>query len=491
MYKNQPENTDLIIAYIIFFGAISIASSSYLGLYGDHTWRQADVYSHILGFIESSEFRPFDSFTNGSRSVFDIPIYQWCIAKLSSVTDIEPLVICRLMNLACWIITTTSGIKIINLYENNKTSSIVFLLFMINSSLFIHYFSVPLPDILSLSLCTVALYKILSRSPNCYTISFILFLIATLIKSPISFTFCIYYIFLMIIDDRKKDEEYSYIFLSYKNIIYFCSLGIIALFSEYLRKILINDYQVGFAQNPLWYFGELRLRASKEFWYFFLKNSNEIYLGIFLYLATTISTLCFIFSKRKENKALILASIGSFLISWLVFSNVYYRHNYYLLPSAYLLFISLAIASGELAKRAVLSVKIINTYKYQILFTAIFISSVILLKLTFNNSKTRVNQFNAMEYLLKNKSIISVVENSHPNDPTLGGLLSKKIEMVKIEVFEENCLEFIKNKQALLIKHESNCLESNENKNIFKYLINRNNTKLIERIIINDKNQHE
>lgn len=91
----------VLILFFVLIATVYILTGAYIGVTGSHTWRQADVYGHILGFMQYKNFQPFDSFIMGKRAIFDIPIYQWIIAKTALLTHFDPLVVTTVLTICC------------------------------------------------------------------------------------------------------------------------------------------------------------------------------------------------------------------------------------------------------------------------------------------------------------------------------------------------------------------------------------------------------
>ena len=149
------------LAVCLFVGVVYIASSAYLGINGHASWRQALTYGHILGFTGDKGFMPFDLFTlsSGARFVFDMPLYQYLIAKASLLTGGDPLVMARFVNLVLWLLTAFAGYGLCRALSAapasrapSASAGTAFFLLLATSPLVLHYYSVPLPDTMALAL---------------------------------------------------------------------------------------------------------------------------------------------------------------------------------------------------------------------------------------------------------------------------------------------------------------------------------------------------
>jgi hypothetical protein len=162
-----------------------ILTTAYLGIHGSHVWRQADSYAHILGFLQEEGLSPLQNFW-GVRRIYDIPVYQLIVALLSTTLHLEPLAAARLLNCFLHSLSAVAGIYIVRRFTTRGGTA--FLVLFSASPHFLHYYTTPLPDILSIALSLVCLAAILS-GPSLHPALLLFWIIAVLIKSPIPFVF--------------------------------------------------------------------------------------------------------------------------------------------------------------------------------------------------------------------------------------------------------------------------------------------------------------
>ncbi len=456
----------LFIIVLLLIASIYILSGAYVGINGHHSWRQADVYGHILGFLHYKDFTPFDRFLDG-HAVFDIPIYQWIIAKVSYVTNIDSLVVANVLSYTYWLISIISGYVLSNSI-GKKYTGIIFLFLMSTSPLILHYFSVPLPDTMSIAFSLASITILQKNGINLYSVIIIvpLFIIATLIKSPIPFIFIIFYTVYLFFRDYDKKNIFLFIRNNSKYILLLFLLFIIAIFAELLRKHLLgNLHDIGFAQNPIQYFGSLELRLSKVFWETIVirLNSAGPYMFSIIYLITII--LALIMTRSKNLLVVTMSSLLTFGIGWLTFSNLYKIHDYYELPVTIIIFISFSISVSyilEIVREKWFSENVILKVTAIILVSLMTIH--LLMTQKYISNRHRVDFVKSVEFILKKENIFLHVMEKSQNNPTFAGMVSTKTKQVTLKEFNKNCDYYFNTYKSILIEGTSQCLEKNNKK---------------------------
>ncbi|MCA8835510.1 MAG: hypothetical protein K8953_10550 [Proteobacteria bacterium] len=479
----------LEIIALAAFGFIAfgyIISSAYLGLSGDHLGRQATTYGAILGFMEFKNFTSYDLFLLNIKEIHDIPIYQYIIAKAALLTKTDPLVTVRFANLSLWLIAAISGYKFCR-HVSTPLAGIIFVFLIATSPLILHYYSVPLQDVMAITFSLVglfALYKYELRWRGfLYALPFLA--IATLIKSPVPFVFVVFYATYIVLSATYKNTSLRAMLVKYAPFIATLMVALfLALLAEQLRTFLLDKEFIGVITQAEWYFGTWKLRTSAEFWQILWGRSNFSGPFAFGYIYLfTITIACFI--KPKKNHIVITVSaLVAFFAGWLIFSSVYYWHDYYQLPVAIIIFISFAVSLSHIL--AYITDKIPTTHHQKNLAT-IGVVMVILLSLfqvmtqdtfaeerrkTSWEDRTRITPFRSIEYALRNQDVFLYVVSPPPyytapmhitpTNPTLGGLVSTKYDSVDKATFEDNCVGYIKKYAAILATSYSECLVNNK-----------------------------
>jgi len=462
------------ITLILFFTLIStiyILTGAHADITGNHIWRQADVYGHILGFMDYKNFQVFDRFIIDQKAVYDIPIYQWIIAKVSLATRLDPLVVTNVLGYFLWIITAVSGYMISNIL-GKQFAGLSFLFFLSTSSLILHYYSVPLPDTLSIALALLAILILLHYKLGYKSILFAtpFFVVATLIKSPIVFILVLFYLLFILFAHQSTTPSPPKTSIK-KNLPLFLLIVILlisVITAELLRKHLMGGIDgLGFAQDPLWYFGSLELRTQAIFWHTLLSHLDNS--GIYPFSIVYIVTILFSFFAHRDRNlvAVVFSAILTFLAGWLIFSNLYLQHDYYKLPATVVLFVSLSVSVSYIIDY--LYTKYINDMHLSraIVVPLIAIATLfILFTQDFISHRGQTGITTKTKDILKPYNMFVDITNRNGDNPSLGGQLGTKYMMMDADTFSNNCLTNILHYGAIVAPKNNQCLQQN------KYLFN-------------------
>lgn len=343
----EVKRRHLIAAFIlVLIASCAISSAAYLGINGNHVFRQSDSLSAILSFSGWKGLAQMESFS-GSPSWFATPLYELIVSIAASVTGLKgaegALAAAVFTDLACFWLLLLSGYR---LAERMGLGSGVILIFLLATSpLYLHYYSVPLPDTLALALSVTAVS--LLTDERCGAVrsgcAIIALSAACLIKSPVPFVLMAFFLTreALLGNLRKRWRLLALVSLA---------ALVSALLPEYLRNRFLGSDNAFFAQDPVWYFGTADERLSMRFW---KTMSNRVTkaapfraLGA-LYAAAAGLGLVWCIWKRKLSAA--LPFIVSFLSGWLVFANVFFRHDYYSLPTDFIFLLAVSLcAAGAL-----------------------------------------------------------------------------------------------------------------------------------------------
>ena len=453
----------VVIGILCVIAGISIIETAYLGINGHHTFRQADSYGYILGALELRNFDLFDLFSArapwGERAVFDLPIYEYSIALLSSFLDKDPLVAARYFNLILWVITAFFGYRITTVIAN-QFAGLSFVALFATSPLFLHYFSSILPDNLAIAFSMVATALLVKENRNWKTFVAALFFIvvASAVKSPVPFIFVVFSTCYITLSALQVKDKKGLMLLA----IFLVGTLAVALFIEIYRGWLMSE--VGSESGHLWgwYFGSWSLRASKEFWIVILARFNGWQPPYFFVIFGVIVTFFLTLDRNAKTSKVLISGILAFFAGWLVFSNVYKIHDYYQLPVALVVFISAAALVGSfirmLEKRAVGGFTVPVTYAFRVILMVAFFYQMITVDSLSN--KTRINFWNIVEYSLRQQEVFLLVANK-TNNPAVGGYVGTKFVGITSTEFEGNCKEYLMQYGAVLFEGvDSACIES-------------------------------
>jgi hypothetical protein len=457
----------LIILFVIIAGT-HIISAAYLGINGAHAFRQADVYANILGLLDQKNFNLYDLFTPrqpwGNKAIFDFPLYSYLVAKASGLFGIDPLVTVRYINLLIWSLTAYSGFRL-SRFLGYELSGLVFISLLASSPLFLHYFSVPLPDNLALmlSLCAVVIVLEKSKSRVALSIAFLLLMAAALIKSPIPFVFIVFMsVFLMYSQQHYKAGSFSDIVNKHGDFYVFLFLCLIAtLIIEAYRGRMIDELS---SKSHIWhwYFGDLKLRISSDFWSRIIGRFNEWGPGSFSYLTLCTFAASLLVGRGRIQLAILLAACSAFLAGWLIFANVYYVHDYYQLSVAVIIFVAFSVSISSLIHALLkyqLAAKFIpGAFSFIVAFAFLYQFATA----KSYSIRTRTDLWRTLEYALRDDQEFLFVTkvSSAGQSPEVGGRVSTKFTTLEKIKFEELCdMNLAKHRSVLVEGQESDCLE--------------------------------
>jgi len=387
-----------------------VLSASYVGLNGGQLWRQADVYAHILGFAGVKGLVPFQDFL-GQRSVYDIPVYEYLIAKIAVLLRADALVVTRCVNALLWLLSAFAGWRIVERFE--RRSGIIFLFLISTSPLLLHYFSVPMPNTMALAFSMLALSLLLE--PNLgggrAALACALLAVAALIKSPVPFVFLVFYTTYLgagVLLGRETAVLSLRAHWRYVTGPLLVAL-VCAVLAELLRNRILGQEMLRFAQDPGWYFGAVELRTSAALWATMLQrfvNASTRYCG-YLYLALLAIA---IHPAFKLDRVAILAAVVAFLSGWLVFPLLSRVHDYYQLPGTIIAYLVIAMAArgvwtfltGKLPSLAARSIRGLE-YEHLLVIGLTGMALLSTVAMRGLGEPSRTSLFDAVEQALRNE----------------------------------------------------------------------------------------
>ena len=455
----------ITLAVFFLVTGMLIIGSAYLGINGHHDFRQADVYGHILGLLGERGFQPFDLFSArapwGDKAVFDLPVYQYLIAYFSRIFNQDSLVSVRYVNFFLWMITAFFGFRLCG-NIGHRFSGIIFIGIFASSPLFIHYFSVPLPDNLAIALSVMATALLLGYKGSWrgFAFAFPLLVIASAIKSPVTFVFIIFLTSYLLLSSSVVEFNFATILRQHSSLIIFlitCLLATIAL--EIYRGRLLSEIN---GQHHIWgwYFGPPSLRFSQDFWRTLAERFNLWVPPYFLYTYIAISVFSISQRRRTGNLAVVISALFAFLSGWLVFSNVYMIHDYYQMPVAIIMFISVSVSVSQMIETHIKSNYLAEKMESIIPVLVLVLFVYQLASQNYFSVKNRADFWKAAEYSLRNDDVFLFVSDKD-NNPAIGGRVSTKFVGITPREFEDNCDEFLHKHSSFLVDNaESKCLDS-------------------------------
>jgi hypothetical protein len=460
--KNFSERNTVFIL-VVLLGAFSIIGSSYVGLNGNHVFRQADAYAQILGFLGVKGIRPLSDFY-GKIVIYDVPIYQFIVAKLSLVTFAHPLVVVKYLDLFYWVILLWFGGNIS--YQLGGSREIFWSL-ITTSPLLLHYFACPLPDVMATSCSVAAIFILINEKKYIgwvYTFSsaFLLF-ISALIKSPIPFVFIIFYSVHILISGYRN----LYSLLTLRNIASYIAFSFAAVLAELIRKKILGTDVSGFAQDPSWYFGSIRQRISNDFWSMILDRVLEATAFHFIAYIGLIALIAYLFIRGAEAIKALMPFVAAFFSGWLVFSNVYFIHDYYEIPVTIMFFSAVSIAIKNIINYV--EVKQWFNIRTRTDFTLVTGAGILFLcacplLMVYGNKISDYQAesiWSSVRFALRDTDRLLWVGSGR--DPGVGGLAKTVLKQIDKTVLEKNCEKILSDNEAVLVRGKSTCLSDHKN----------------------------
>ena len=438
------------IPIIAGFAVVSIISASYVGLNGHHVWRQSDSYSQILGMLGQPGLGPLDLFAGG-RMIYDIPIYQMIVAGLSMITDGEPLLIARIFGAVLFVIFVFAGAKIANRMEPG--AGLVLAALLATSPLYLHYFATPLPDLLSLACSAVAVMLLVDSGHRArFWLVVSLLVISAFIKPPVTFVFIAFYVTWTLVNWRSTLSGQRSSWIRLGGLLAASLAGVII--SEFIR----HSYRCAVIGCNMpsrweWYFGLLTDRTSRATWSTVWNYTQQAFAFRWLTYVAVIALVLYLVLGRFEGFKLLLPPIVGFASGWLVFTKLFVWHDYYGLPTMFMLFMGISIAVGGLA--GVVAQRVDSLSKpAQLLMAPLLIVVAVPLMIVYGHKISSygvTSEGQAMRFILRDVEHFVFVSNEDPYNPEVGGQAAKPFTVFSQGEFERYCMEILRDERAVVI----------------------------------------
>ncbi|QTD47048.1 hypothetical protein [Ottowia testudinis] len=461
-YTSAAMSDRVLLLIFLFLASCSIIGASYVGINGAMPWRQADTYSQLLGFLGYKNLRPLDNFER-ITVVYDIPIYQYVVAKLSLIVRGDVLVVVRYFNLACWGVILLAGSKILRML--GARNQMYFLMLFTASPLVSHYFSTPLPDTLATAFSIMAVALMLENERTwmqCF-LACTLILLAALIKSPIPFVFVFLYFAIDVFGNCRHLKG----FLSIANLIFYSIALLGAAAAEIIRKNILSVDVKGFAQDPSWYFGTFALRRSIDFWMVFWSRLGESFPFKIIFYALVVCIVLYLLLLRKRGVAAMVPMLLAVLAGWLVFANVYFIHDYYQIPVSIVFFMACALAMDGIA--TAINSKIAKStrkgaFSLPPMFPQLVVIGITTVMMIYGRSigdRKTEGIYDSIAYAMRDVKQFVWVEPDYTG-PTMGGYVKTPYIRMDQEVLDAECSKVLKSNEAVVVNGWSACLQEHK-----------------------------
>jgi hypothetical protein len=434
-----------LAALIVMLGLLSIVSTAYTNLNGDHTWRQSDVYAQVLGMLGQRGLEPLGHF-NGPPVMYDVPLYQALVAVLSMATRGEPLLVVRLVNAGLWIAFMWAIYRVAESLAPRAGFIVVAL--VTASPLFRHYFSVPLPDNLALALAACGL--LLALEGRRWWVATSCFVVAALVKSPVPFVLLVFLAVWVLLSRswRKRSRRLL--------VLYGASL-LAALSAELIRLIAtpaIDGEKVSFFA-PAWYFGTLSDRFSIETWSTAARRTIVAFpttSNVTMVLLAGLILAAFLWVSRESWKVAVATAAG-FLSGWLVFTSVYVHHNYYGMPAELMVFLAISVIIASVVPKLPRA----GSLTPWLMVAAVLVSMVY----GPQNGDPRVTSFGDVAlFAMADRSEFLYASDESDVGPQMGGVAATRMVIVSLEQLDQQCDSLLRRYGAVIARGPSACLMS-------------------------------
>jgi hypothetical protein len=183
------------------------------------------------------------------------------------------------------------------------------------------------------------------------------------------------------------------------------------------------------------------------------RGSAEAFPFRWLAIAALIILVFYVLLRRFEAFRTLLPLGVGFMSGWLIFTNLYIIHDYYGLPTMFMLLVAVSIAIrgcvGQVAQR----VHFLNK-------SAAVLILVVPLMVVYGekiSSYSVTSEGEAMRFILRNVQHFVYVSNENPDDwsPIVGGLAAKPFILVSQGEFEHSCVEILREESAVVINRSN------------------------------------
>lgn len=415
-------------AVILGFAVLYIVAGAYQGIVDPFIWRQADAYSQILGFLGERGLSPLQKF-DGQTVMYDVPIYQALIAGAAWLTHIEPLAVVCVVNAALWVGLGWATYRLTEIMFG--AGGLIAAGLAAVSPLFLHYYSVPLPDAMALTLAMVGACLLLDGRTAAPAV---LFALAALIKSPVPFVILVTVAVWLVVTRSVRQR------LGACGIVY-GSAAVAAMAAEVARRIITPPTpESAAAFSPEWYFGPLALRLDPGLWLEAFRRLGTAFPFPLLTAAAVLVLLVAVALRRKVVWRPLVTLLAGYLAGWLVFANLYLAHHYYSLPTVALVYPAVGGAFVSLLSTA-------TRWGRAVVVALVAVAMIYGAKF----AERGVTSFPvAARYALEGVSQFALVSDDDTG-PSWGGSTGTRMVRFTTTEFERSCEQILRQYRAVLV----------------------------------------
>lgn len=372
----------------------------------------------------------------------------------------DPLVVTRFVNLFFWLLTAWSGHRLARL-RGGRAAGLLFVFLLATSPLILHYYSVPLPDTMAVALAMTGTMIWCAAPAGWRTLGTAAALlgVATLIKSPVTFSFLVFLFVMAAVDGLPRRRPDFWTGLRSLLVLTAILLGC-ALAAQQLRILWSGPAGLDGAENAARYFGPLAMRADPTFWAKLWQRLGQAGPLAFGWISVGLTMGAVAVDRRRSNVAIIAAGGAAFLSGWLVFANLNSIHDYYQIPGMVLLFLALAVSGSRLLE--FVATRLPGPFRSQGPSAGMLVLAILAVALILTQDslsvRTRTSLNDVMEYALRHAQEFLFVSD-RVTDPAVGGQVNTRFMRVSPVFFEAECEEYLGRHRAVLVDGESECLE--------------------------------
>lgn len=364
----------LIVTFIIHLW-INIQGFNQPLMGKSHAFRQSQTALSTYYLIQNGFTVNYETPVFGKpwENPFEFPIFQWLVAFISKTLNTNLVDTGRLTCLVLFYLSLLILYKILCLFLTKINEKIIPFLLILSSPIYIYWSATFMIEstVLFLSLCYLYNALIVMKNPSYFhLIQACLFGSLTgvtkatiyIIFSFLIFISYIYHLFNCKYDLLKSKNTFS--FLQYIIFIFIIPILSTFIWTQHCDSLrLINPIASTSAELKERLYGKLSIRFSKETWKILAYFFKFIYGSHLI----PIISLTILFLKKNSFKLISLSLIASYFVGPLIFTKLFYYHDYYYYENGILLLISISI-----------SIIVIQRSKYGNILTKIVLIPIIL-----------------------------------------------------------------------------------------------------------------
>lgn len=341
--------TSAFVLFSLYFFWKHIASP----IYDFHGFRQSQTA------LAARNISDWESFFNYETPVlgppwsipFEFPTFQILAKKISDISSVPLEISGRLISVVFFFLSGFIGVRILTLLNATTVQKTLFFLFFVSSPMYLFWSRTFMIESTALCFSMLLMYSFLNlRNKYSSTWMFLAILwgvLAAVTKITTFLPLCLC-ITLIALYEASKSRPIDIRKLLRLALIILIPIGIFLIWNAHADALKnINPIAQGYLDSDSlkkWNFGTLKQRIQVTTWTVLLERANNVCSVIILALATLWICL------RRTKPSLyiyVLIFVLSFISPFLIFTNLYYKHQYYPYANGIFALIALALVVGE------------------------------------------------------------------------------------------------------------------------------------------------